>query len=347
MSETETKKHDASDQKIQKQREEGNVANVSEISSVIGTIFSLVLLIGMLPLMYGHLTAAFDIPIVAYDRPLNHAVNTAFPAALSALALAVAPIIAGASIGAIVTSLIYNKGVVFSAKPLAPKLERISPVAGFKRMFGKRTWVEMGATLVRLTLWFGFAGALIYYIFAALFEMDICAETCAPDIIIFLLKRLVVALLVLLIITAFAEMIIQKNLFLGEQKMTDSEVKKEQKDNFGSNEVRQERSRIRQDDSEAAEANGVDKANMCFFFEETCVAIRYHPEHAKEPKVTAKATTREKSAELRSEVQRNGFYALEHEALVKSLKACPVGSGVPEAAYEALLDGLKRMFGTT
>lgn len=347
MSDTETKKHEASDQKLQKQREDGNVANVSEISSVIGTIFSLTLLIAMLPMIYERLTAAFDLPLVAYDRPLNHAVNTAFPAALSALALAVAPIVVGASIGAIMTSLIYNKGVVFSAKPLEPKLERISPVAGFKRMFGKRTWVEMGTTLVRLSLWFGASAAIVFYVFGALFEIDACAETCAPEIVLFVLKRLIAILLILLIITALTEMLIQKTLFLGEQKMTDTEVKKEQKDNFGSNEVRQERNRIRQEDGEAAEATGAEKANMCFYFGDVSIAIRYHPDHAKEPKIAAKATTAEKSAELQAEIKQYGFQSMEHEALVTALKACPVGSGVPEAAYEALIDGLKQMFGTT
>lgn len=347
MSDTESKKHAASDQKLDKQRQEGNVANVSEISSVIGSIFSLALLMAMLPMVYERLSAAFELPVVAYDRPLNHAVNTAFPAVLTALVMAVAPIIVGASIGAILTSLIYNKGIVFSAKPLEPKFERISPVAGFKRIFGKRTWVEVGTALVRLALWFGACAAVVWYVFAALFEMDACAETCAPDIVLFLLKRLIAILLILLLITALAEMIIQKKLFLSEQKMTDTEVKKEQKDNFGSNEVRQERNRLRQEDDDAPEARGVDKANMCFFHGDACVAIRYHPEYAKEPRIAAKALTAEEAMQLRQEVEANGFRSLEHQALVEATRRTNVGGHVPEAAYEALVDGLKQMFGTT
>lgn len=347
MSSTESKKHAASDQKLEKQRDEGNVANVSEISGVVGTFFSLLLLMALSPQVYARLAASFELPARAYERPLNHAVNDVFPAIMGGLALAVAPIIVGASLGAILTSLIYNKGVVFATKPIAPKLDRISPVAGFKRMFGKRTWVELAATLVRLTLWFGAAGAVIWSVFDALLNMDQCAEYCAGDIVIYLLLRLIVILLVLLVITAFVEMIIQKKLFLSEQKMTDTEVKKEQKDNFGSNEVRQERNRIRQEDSEAAESSGVDLANMCFYYGDKSIAIRYHPEHAKVPKLTAKAGTAEKAAKLRKKVIDNGFAELEHQALVEAVLSTPVGSTIPPSAHEALVDAVKKMFTPT
>ena len=341
---SEAKKHPASDQKLRKQREEGNIANGAEIANVAGTVASLVILIGLAPYILSHLRAAFDVPVVTYDYPFVTAVDAVVPTIGKILLLAVAPVVLVGSVGSIITSMVHNKGVLFSVKAITPKLERISPIAGFKRMFGKRTWVEVGTTLLRLAVWFCAGAFFLWQIFAALFELDSCGLGCTVGIIFHILWRLLATLLILLIILIATEIIIQRNLFLHEQRMTDTEVKKEQKDNFGSNEVRQERQRVRQEDAELAESTGVDKANMCFYFGDMCIAVRYHPEHVKVPQITAKGTSAKKSAALRAKVADNGFPELEHEAVIKASTKSQVGHNVGEEMHAPLIDAMTKLF---
>jgi len=341
---TEAKKHQASDQKLSKQREEGSVANVAEISNIGGTIVGIICLIALIPRIYDHLAVAFEAPILTYEHSFNQAVNSAFSSVGMALALAIAPLIVSASAASILTSLIYNKGVVFSMKPITPKLDRISIPAGFKRMFGRRTWVEVGISVLRIGACIVASAVTISFFFAALFKLDYCGTVCVVDLSLLLVKRLITIILVLLIITVLAEMIIQKNLFMHEQRMTDSEVKKEQKDNFGSNEVRQERNRIRNEDMQSAESTGADKANMCFYYGDKAIAVRYHPEHAQIPQISAKAGTAEKSLKLRQKLAGNGFGELEHQEVVEAAFKTQLGQNVRENAHKPLIDAMTKLF---
>ena len=49
-------------------------------------------------------------------------------------------------------------GFIFSAEPLTPKLERLNPVEGFKRIFSKRALVELAKSLVKIVI----TGYIVY-----------------------------------------------------------------------------------------------------------------------------------------------------------------------------------------
>jgi flagellar biosynthetic protein FlhB len=62
--------------------------------------------------------------------------------ALPFLALFLAPLAAA----------VLQKAVVWTAEPLQPKLERISPLAGVKRLFSTRALIELAKSLLKLVL---------------------------------------------------------------------------------------------------------------------------------------------------------------------------------------------------
>jgi flagellar biosynthetic protein FlhB len=55
-------------------------------------------------------------------------------------------------VGAALASGLVQHGWIWSAAPLAPKLERVSPIAGAKRMFSLRSLVEFGKGLLKIVL---------------------------------------------------------------------------------------------------------------------------------------------------------------------------------------------------
>ena len=57
-----------------------------------------------------------------------------------------------AFIGAALAGGLIQTGPLFSATPLAPKLERISPVAGVRRLFSAKSLIEFGKGLVKICL---------------------------------------------------------------------------------------------------------------------------------------------------------------------------------------------------
>ena len=65
-------------------------------------------------------------------------------------------------LGAALASGLIQHGPVWSAAPLAPKLERVSPTAGAKRLFSLRSFVEFAKGLVKIVLVGAAAGVLLW-----------------------------------------------------------------------------------------------------------------------------------------------------------------------------------------
>ncbi|KAB7613600.1 EscU/YscU/HrcU family type III secretion system export apparatus switch protein [Amylibacter sp. SFDW26] len=345
MSDTETKKHAASDQKLQKQRKEGNVPNVAEVSNFVASALSIILLAVLFVYLYKHLSVPFDIITNGLDQPFRIAYPIAIQEIGKQLAIAVGPIVVLTISATILTSIAYNKGIPFAIKPIIPDVKRISPAAGFKRLFGLRTWVEVGVGFIRLVLWIGSSAYIIWLVVEDLVEIDYCGKSCAIDIALSLAIQLLTIAVLFMIVSVVLEMLIQKFLFTKEQKMTDTEVKNEQKEQHGTKEVRQERKRLQHEMADGAEASGVEKANMCFYWGDACLAVRYHPEYADIPRISAKSKNPEKTLKIRKQISENGFKELEHQGIVEAAFSTEAGGVIHQSAHKELLDALTALFG--
>lgn len=71
--------------------------------------------------------------------------------------LAVLPVAGGVAVAAVVATMLQTGGLV-SAKGLAPKLSKLNPAAGLKRLFGLDSGVEFLRTLLKL----GIVGAVLW-----------------------------------------------------------------------------------------------------------------------------------------------------------------------------------------
>ena len=344
MSDTEAKNNPASQQKLKKQRGEGNVAQSGELAGMLATATGIVLCLVLVPLALDRIDSMFSSAVEAMAFEFRDGVNVAVAEVSAQMALVIIPVVAGVSAISILASILYNKGIVFAMKPVTPQLSRVSPMAGLKRIYGKRGWVETAQSLVRLSLWLIAAGLFIWWVFSALFMLDSCGFPCAVDLAAALVMRMALTAAVILIIAAAIDMIIQKILFLNEQKMTDTEVKQEQKDQFGQQEVRQERNRLRNESRNASGEVGVEKANMCLFFEDRCIAIRFHPEQAPIPTIAARGTSASVTAQIRADVARNGFPEAQSKEMILATKALLPGQIIPQSAYPAFILVLRRMY---
>jgi len=148
-----------------------------------------------------------------------------------------------------------------------------------------------------------------------------------------------------LIVSAGIESLVQKFVFLHEQRMTNTEVKRENKEQQGSPELRKERNRLRQEAREGGEASTINHANMCFYWKERSIAVRYHPEHAKVPMVTGRANSPVKCASLVKQVKDNGYPSLEHQGVVEAAFKIPPGSPMGEETHDQLIDALQKLYG--
>jgi type III secretion protein U len=345
---SEAKTRPASQQKLRKQRREGQLPQTNKLVSLGTTAVGLGATLALLPGIVVTLTDFFDSTFRRMNMPLA---QTRAPM-LSDLALtlfnAVMPVIAAVVITAVALTVLYLKGIPFSATPLIPNFNKLNPAKGLTRMFGKRSWIESGIGLVQILLWVGMGGTILLGMLHPMLALHACGLACADTVVETLGRRLVYAAIVFCVVMMGLDMLVQRFLYAQDQRMTNTEYKREQKDQHGTREMRSERRRLRQEaqsESDAlAEHAGIDRANMCFFTADNAVAIRYHPKQAPMPRVAAVGIGRDAAIALRKAVADNGFRETEDSVITDNCLRVRPGMGVPERIFQDLALGMGRIF---
>ena len=180
-------------------------------------------------------------------------------------------------------------GFIFSGKAMAPKLSRMDPIAGLKRMFSMNSLIELLKSIakVSLILW---ATILLLRLYAQ--DMFRLSDQSVGDAIINSLEisiLAVIALSVTTILIAAIDIPIQIYQYNKKMKMSRQDLKDEYKDTEGKPEVK---GRIRQLQREMAQRRmmgNVPQADVIITNpEHFSVALRYDPETMDVPIMLAK-----------------------------------------------------------
>jgi flagellar biosynthetic protein FlhB len=287
----EDKSFEASQQKLKKARDQGQVIKSKDLS---GAIFLLVMF-GLLMAMYQPIWQVLCETFILFfeqipNRDLGeldwHLITIL---AVRGLVLTCTPFLVVALITAIVGELI-QVGIMFTVEPLIPKPDKINPINGFKNIFSKRSIVELIKNLVKI----GLLGYLAYMVFQQhLGELVSVGDSDSVLTIMIVLGKVInhfvmVAGLAFLVI-AGADYLYQRNKFLGDQKMSLKEVKDEYKQTEGDPMVkhmmRQRRMQMMQQRMlEAVATADVVITNPIH----VAVALKYESEKREAPHVVAK-----------------------------------------------------------
>lgn len=125
-------------------------------------------------------------------------------------------------------------GILFSLDPIMPKLEKISPASGFKKIFSKKSLGDTGLSLIKI-LAIGFVVYLISRnsLKQLIHDVSICDVECNEALMQSLVWQLIAWLMPLLIAIALIDIVMQKAFFMKDQMMSKQEVKREYKDSEG------------------------------------------------------------------------------------------------------------------
>lgn len=281
---------EATPRRLQQAKEKGQVARSKELASVS------ILIIGSVALMwFGEMLASrlyttmgrlfslsreeiFDSSKL-FDIIAGTLTHLILPLILILITLFVAALIGAAGVG----------GVSFSAEAARPKLSKISPLSGFKRMFGMQSLVELFKSILKVLL---VAGVAFYLIDASkndLFQlsMDVYPQNIFHALEILLNFILLISCSLLVVVAIDVPFQIWQH--AEKLKMTKQEIKDEYKDTEGKPEVK---GRIRMLQREAAQRRmmaDVPQADVIITNpEHFSVALRYKQGTDKAPIVVAK-----------------------------------------------------------
>jgi len=274
-------------------------------------------------------------------------INALFGVVSSNVSLIFAPL-AWIFVIIIVAAFIGNTmlgGISFSWEAMAPKANRLSPIQGFKRMFGVKAYVELFKSLLKFFVVFISAYLLLTSLFDQIMSLSIEAIPFNFEHAVTLLLWMFLALALSLIIIVIVDAPYQVWDHNKQLKMSKQEIKDEHKSSEGSPEIK---SRIRQTQYEMSQRrmmsdvpdSDVVITNPSHF----SVALKYDVDAGGAPQLVAKGVD-EMAIHIRTIAKEHNVEILASPALARSLYyTAEVNEDIPEELFAAVAQVLAFIF---
>ncbi|MCA3269893.1 MAG: flagellar biosynthesis protein FlhB [Thalassospira sp.] len=341
------KTEEPSQRKLDQAREKGQVISSKEVSNWLALFAGAVLTAYALPSVGMGLVQAF-IPMLESSHDFNvdslGSVNTLITDITLQVFLLLAVfmvilILAGIGGNALQT------GFLVSWESVQPKLEKISPIAGFKRLFSKKSLVEFLKGIFKISI---VAGVGYFAIQPMLKGIDTWVTMTVPGslhILQDLLSRLFVGVLAILFVIAVLDYVFQRFDFLKQMRMSRHELREEYKDTEGDPHIK---GKLKQQRAERAGKRALTKVPEASVIitnpTHYAIALKYEKGQSGAPIVLAKGVDflAQKIRELAIE---HKIPIVENPPLARALyAACDIDEEVPFEHYKAVADVISYVF---
>ncbi len=338
----------ATDKKLQDARKEGQVAKSKEIANCLGLLALFLIMKFMVGSIGNSLLDVFD---DIYNR-INTTVifwNGDLPAnsvalmvrnGMSSVLTILLPILIIGFIVAFLADLLQVQWKP-TAKPLAPKLNKINPVNGFKRIFSLNSVIELIKAIAKITLVMLVAYNFLRKNYGILFSLQRMDLMEAIGTVGSYVTTLGIQISAIYIVIAFADFLYQKFKFSKDMKMTKQEVKDEYKQSEGDPQIK---GKIRQKMQEASRRRmmaNLPKADVVITNPtHYAVAIRYDASEADAPIVLAKGEGY-LAQRIKDVAKEHSIEIVENKPLARMLyHNVDIGQAVPPELYQAVAEVL-------
>ena len=340
------KTEEPTSRKLEKAREEGQVARSTELPAASVTIAAL----GMLYLTGDtliHKMAEAFVSGFNFDRKLVHSPNL-LPAIFGHEVLEsfilIAPLLL-LTITIAIASSGATGGFLFSTKAIAPKGSKLNPLNGLKRMFGTKALVELVKALLKFALVAGVVTWVLYDNVSTLNNIGKMAFEPAMAVAGQLLAKSALIMACALILIAAIDVPFQRWEFMKSMRMSIQDIKDEMKDMEGRPEVKAQIRRRQREMSNRRMIDNVKDADVVITNpEHFAVALSYDPNGDSAPVLLAKGTD-EVAARIRAEAEKHGIEIFRAPPLARALYfTTDLDQPVPEDLYYAVAQVIAYVF---
>ncbi len=332
--------------RLQEARDKGNVAKSQEVGHWF-MILALTIVVGFLsPGLTGNVGGTLKTFLArSHDFSLESAtLGPLIGETLSSIGLALLPA-AGLAMSLAVLSVLIQVGFVLSPESIKPKLEKISPAKGLKRLFSLRSLSEFFKGMVKLLL---VAGAVALVLWP---QRSRITELVGLDMVHFLAIlqtiafRVLLAVLAVMTLVAILDTLFQRQQHMKQLRMSKQDVKDEFKQTEGDpmvkarlRQIRMERARQRM--MAAVPEADVVIANPTHF----AVALTYELGSVGAPKVVAKGADT-LALKIREIAEQNDVTVVENPPLARALYgAVDLDQEIPPEHYKAVAEIIGYVF---
>lgn len=236
-------------------------------------------------------------------------------------------------------------GMSFSWEAMAPKLSKMSPLAGFKRMFGVQAYVELIKSILKFFVVTIVAYLLLDNLFDQILQLSIEAIPTNFSHAIEMLLWMFLVLACSLVIIVIVDAPYQKWNHTRQLKMTKQEIKDENKNTEGSPEIKGRIRRTQYEMSQRRMMAEVPNSDVVITNPtHYSVALKYDPESGGAPVLIAKGID-EMAIHIRTIAKEHNVEIIASPALARSLYyTAEVNDEIPEELFAAVAQILAFVF---
>ena len=340
---------EATPKKLEDARKKGDVAKSHDIPPLLALTASFgVIAVAGAPLLrqmseqlIPFVSRAHEIPVGADGGAavLQQATRAGAPMLFS--------VFAAAAVAGVFGNLIQH-GFLWTTAKLKPELNKVSPLAGFKRIFGVDGWVQFGKSLLKIAA----VGLICWWALqpriGELAQMSAIDPTAILPLTGEILRVLFIAVISLMAVTAGADWLWQRFRFMERMKMSKEELKQEFKTTEGDPLIKAKLKQIRVERARRRMMQNVPKATVVITNPtHYAVALKYEFGQAAPPQCVAKGLDAI-ALKIREIAGEHGVPIVEDPPLARALYAAiDVDEMIPPAHYEAVAKIIGFIMGRT
>ncbi|WP_374274584.1 flagellar biosynthesis protein FlhB [Brevundimonas sp.] len=336
----ESKTEEATPRKLDEARRKGDVARTPDLPSWLALLF------GSAVLLYGggffaNQLAESLVPFIASPHEMVGAFHAGGGVEIGSRALwGAIPLLGAVAIATIIGGAggnLAQSGLIFSAEKMKPKWSKVSPMEGFKRIFGADGLVQFIKTFLKLVA----TGVICWLVLKPhVREIEALAAMSPATILPFardLALALMISMLVFLGFTAAADLMWQKFQFAKRMRMTKEELKEDYKQAEGDPHVKAKLKQIRSQRSRQRMMQAVPEATVVVTNPtHYSVALRYEPDKGDGAPVCVAKGVDALALRIREVAREHGVPVVENVPLARALYAkVEVDAVIPREHFEA------------
>lgn len=289
----EDKQFDATPQKLERARKEGQVVKSKDVSTALSLLVMFTFINMLAPLMWQMIVGLFR---TLYEQIPNHTLEEIGLTYI--LTVSIIPTVA--IIGSILVVAAFiailgdfiQVGPLVATAPLVPKLDKLNPTKYFKNLFQVKTLFELGKNILKVVVlglvgWSVYSAHLESILSLAAIDNNFAIMIEFGKLIVEFIYKACIAFLII----AAADYGVTKWKFLKDQKMSFKEIKDEYKNSEGDPHVK---AALRQRRMQMLQQGAMDSVPEADFVvrnpTHVACAMKYDSETMQSPTLTAKGT---------------------------------------------------------
>ena len=290
-----SKPHEPTEKRIKDARRKGDVPSSKETGNMTIILSLLGITIFVLPWQSEQLAGALatlidasgQISINSGSTGVNELGDLLWRFVLSVF-FVLAPIFSLLIIGGLAGVLLQGE-TVFALERMKPKLSKISPTEGFKRLFSGTAMVEFVKSLLKVIV----AGSLALWVtnvaVSGMMQSSGFLPESLPSYLLVSARKLLIAMAIFLIPLAILDILWRRFEWRKRQMMSHKELRDEMKEAEGSPELKAKRAAVRREQSQKRVAMAVPQASVVLTNPtHYSIALKYEPGSDLAPRCIAK-----------------------------------------------------------